>query len=627
MRSRGRSEAASVRSFRAAVADGPFARLLPRVGGCSALLLALLLVPRFALARDTISAGDVEVSFDDTRQSAAVNSGALPRIVRLENHSHSQRHVAVDFSAAMPVVLVSSVERRVVLAPGERRFVTLPVPAGRFGTLGVHVEETGALSSRSGFYSAPTSNEGSILVVGRREDIRAFYSFLGAPAPKGEDEDSGDEAEDADDAEQEADAKADGATQGAAKKEAPPSLPDPDRALVPLAIAEMPDLLAGYAGFRAIYALGGDWNALTAAQKTALEDYVLTGGQLFFGPGIAAASPRLEQWQAGPESVDHLGWGDIYLCRAKADCLSALTTVRSPLVHIPTTSDWSPRHRGRADINPRDRMLRSVGRVPLNGFLAIILLFAIAIGPGSLYVARRRGRHHLLLLIPAIACTTCGGISAYAVSADGFFTVHAESQSVTFLDGQNHRSATLAVVAWLASLPRESQHFPKEVADTFELLGNSASLDWTDGLALSGDIIPARRYVEQATLSVRPARERLLVTDGHVENALGGRIEWGIVNWHGTLFELGEIAGGAQGSLKPLKEDNAAEAPEGEDGLCRMKMDELDERFTHVWTRLCAPLQEDEFVVILSDSSFVPTGGIAPQWHPSLNAVRGRIAP
>ena len=68
----------------------------------------------------------------------------------------------------------------------------------------------------------------------------------------------------------------------------------------------------------------------------------------------------------------------------------------------------------------KSELLLPQATAPLGRFLFIITLFTLAIGPGSVWVARRRGPAALLVTIPGTALVTCVLIIGYSLIADGF---------------------------------------------------------------------------------------------------------------------------------------------------------------------------------------------------------------
>jgi hypothetical protein len=264
-------------------------------------------------------------------------------------------------------------------------------------------------------------------------------------------------------------------------------------------------------------------------------------------------------------------------------------------------------------------LLPGTGRTPIGTFLIIIIVFALAIGPGNLIYARRHGRHTLLITIPLLAFATCSGIAAYGVAADGLFSTHAGAASVTMLDTERHRAATLSTLGVYAALGPSELRYSGATLDLLNDVPEHAQIDWTEGLVMRGNFIPSRTYRERAVASVGPSRARLIVTGSDVENALGGHIKGGYVQTGGRRLTIPSLAQGARGHLDV---DSAHS-----DSALTSLVAPLTSRFSHdVIKQISGDLQDGEFIAVLSDADYMPTAGLRVTWHPSFHVVRGKVS-
>lgn len=522
-------------------------------------------------------AGDVTARADD-ETSSATTPGTTALWVELSSVASVDRHVRVSFHSTHGR---GQAERRVVLAGRETRVVSLPVVNGMFpGTISVAVDETGRTGTQ--FVRVRAQEDDPVLVLGTKAQLDRFAAERWTPFASFYER------------------------------------------------RQMPDTLAGYSGDRAVLLLDRSAADLGPAQRKAVEEYALTGGQVYFGLDAAAGAPSLDTWRATPGTrgspEEPLGFGHVYVCTPGSDCLTPLKASPATDVRILQSGDVVvPPGPSR----PKS-MLGTVGRNHAGAFFAIVLIFAIVIGPGTLLYSRRHGRHTMLVTIPIIAFTTCGGIASYGIAADGLFTVHTAASGLAILDSEHHRAAVVAVSAYFAGLGPGRVRYGPDVTDLFlDREGDRLSIDWTDGETLSGDFIPSREYKERAAVAVQPSHARLVLLDGDsVENDLGGAIGSGYVREGNRRWELLPMEPGERRPLGPLA---SGETPDfGE--IARFA-----DRFGTGWTEsLIASLQEGDFLVVMKGSAdeddrapappFVPAGDLKLTWHPSQVVVRGRLS-
>jgi hypothetical protein len=158
-----------------------------------------------------------------------------------------------------------------------------------------------------------------------------------------------------------------------------------------------------------------------------------------------------------------------------------------------------------------------IGRVPVRGFLGLILLFAIAVGPVNLFVVLRRRRQPLLLLVtvPVLGLGTTGAILGYGLFADGF-GVQGVLRSLSALDQQQHEVASWTARTLFAGLSPARLEVPAGVyVDCLQALGAADAqsaghtLDYGADGSLEGGVLPPRTVTTLVTCQQTPARERL----------------------------------------------------------------------------------------------------------------------
>lgn len=381
--------------------------------------------------------------------------------------------------------------------------------------------------------------------------------------------------------------------------------------------AEAPGELASYLGYDAIVVPDGSTlDTLDEVQRRALEAYVATGGHLVVGGGVRSPAifPLLKAIRPGTTSY---GFGKLLVTTGAPS--GSLDVFRDT---IPVSPHGSlPEYERRYNNEAKKDLLLPQATAPLGRFLLIITLFTLAIGPGSVWVARRRGPAALLVTIPGTALLTCAMIITYSVIADGF-TVHTSSYGYTLLDSQQHRFITQGVTAYYANLaPSKATFGPSTmlVAPSEDRREKYvADLAWKDGLTLGGDFVPSRTYREWGFVSVEPTRARVVVKKKGdawvVQNALGVRVEKVLVNVDGRFFTGGPIRDGGEETL--LAGNTLTYT--GNLAANRFSSD-VAQAVAH------RTLLHHEFLARIVDETLVPTGGVSTKLNDAEHWVRGEF--
>jgi hypothetical protein len=476
------------------------------------------------------------------------------------------------------------IDAAVPLAPGERRTLALLAPASaRYGTL---YASDGTESHREGI-SWGWMNHDPVLVESVGPEVKTVLRF---PATD--------------------------------KGEAPSDSLNPT---VSVGQGGLPATLAALVGYAAVGVLSTPFEELPEPQRRALEAYAATGGALYLAQPPAHPESAFPLWRGDRAAGAHpYGFGTVHLCADAARCVEGMRSVGELKRAAEGRSDsdsWS-NSRG-ASVEP----LLEVARVPVGGFLLLVLAFVLVIGPGSFVVRARHGPHALLAFIPLTALATCGGIATYGVVHEGLFTLHASSRTATFLDAEHHHAASLSVDGFYASLGPSEVRYGALAGPLLPSDRGSLQIDESDGLSLRGGYIPARAYREHLVAAVSPARARLSLRPGDgtvvLENALGAKIVDGLL-----------VSGGRRCTVQGLADGGRVEAvcgaskESGEEALVRLGKG-LEPRFTHAGLkeRLLAPLVEGEFLVKLDRAVFAPDGGLRLSRSGDVQVVRGRLSP
>jgi hypothetical protein len=215
-------------------------------------------------------------------------------------------------------------------------------------------------------------------------------------------------------------------------------------------------------------------------------------------------------------------------------------------------------------------VIPGVGEAPVYGFMAMIALFMLLIGPVNYQLLKRWRRLSLLLVtVPLGAGLFTLGLFSFAILSDGFST-RTRVRSFTALEPTAGRAASMSrQTYYTAFVPSDGMHYPPDTA-VFPLYdqpydmaraGNFFDSDsqWLDGkLNLQRRYLAAREHRQllavrstdtQARLDVKPAGERL-----QVHNLLGTRIELALLSdAHGQLYVVKNLDASTARPAEPIE--------------------------------------------------------------------------
>jgi hypothetical protein len=391
--------------------------------------------------------------------------------------------------------------------------------------------------------------------------------------------------------------------------------------------ADAPRELAGYVGYPSIV-VAGETGALSAEVWAALEAYAASGGHLVLTRPPRDVGQYLPLLPAVSSEVHRYGFGQVRLCAQAEACGRGLSTdavvTEPPLKPAGAAPSWQ-----RSSLALRDgaQPLLPGARAPVGRFLFLITLFALAVGPGGLLLARRKGPVALLVAVPSVALLTCLAIIGWSVLVDGFST-QASRYSLTLLDRPRSRAVVLGLGSYYANLARDDLRLPAlgvllapEQSDD-----QLVEADWTNGMTVLGGFLPSRTYREWGEAVVLPTRARLSVRrEGEalrVQNALGTSIESGYVKQGGEVWKVVALGDGAEGTALPLTD------AEQESSVATLGVfsEAVMQRFPGLdWRVLRQPLEEGEFVVHLGGTGWAPTAALPVELHEGLHFVRGQV--
>lgn len=184
-------------------------------------------------------------------------------------------------------------------------------------------------------------------------------------------------------------------------------------------------------------------------------------------------------------------------------------------VHI-YHSDHSAVFPGRS-LGPTVFGLRPFNKLPLRGYLVVLLAFVVVIGPLNLILIRRMRRPALLLLsIPALSALATMGIVGYGLLEQGL-DLRVRDSSLIYLDQGRARVASLTARDLFAGGFASEGLRPGGGTGVFPM----GDFSWDrlefrvergdDGVLLAGDFLPSRRAVRQAIVTEAASRLRIEV--------------------------------------------------------------------------------------------------------------------
>lgn len=500
--------------------------------------------------------------------------GWFPLRVNVDNTQGPKQTVKTVFRTFAGAGGTSEVTRSVEVEAGQRMSFSMPVPSeSRYGTVEVSSPVIGKQSNQVGFTSVYDQNR-LVLTFGTPEEFEAFIHQK-PDVTSGEDQ------------------------------------------VLPLPLEEAPVELASYMGLNAVFITDArGFEGLNEAQRRALEGWVAVGGTLVLGslPRTKGVLPLLD-----PEAPSApYGLGRIVVFGGD-DSVSAIPEARLPVapLGVQETSRRYPIPGTASYTALLPQALAPVGR-----FLFIITIFTLLIGPGSVWLARRRGPAILLASIPITAFTTCVVILGSSLLIDGF-AVHGSSYGYTLLDRAHNRTITMGLTAWYANLaPRSASFDSNTVLIAPQRGGDATPIDvtWGDGARFRSGFIPSRTYREWGVVSVAPTRARLVVKskgDGFVlQNGLGHHIGTVWLRMGDELLQARDVRDGGEVALK-----------RGElvDESTLALLAEV--RFVEAYWRpvVMAPVTDGQFLAVIDGPGFVPTGGVNMKLHEGKHVVRGEV--
>ena|GEM_PF-627727 len=282
-----------------------------------------------------------------------------------------------------------------------------------------------------------------------------------------------------------------------------------------------------YAGLAEVVVTERDLRLMSAETADALRGYVLGGGRLTVVctsrwpavPGWPPTDPVEDAGRPGIGARADVGLGE--LCWWHADDLAAA----SDLVIDGWVNDatrWAQQRQSRLSAEQADKSFSVIEgqQTPVRGLLALMVVFALLIGPVNiLALSLLKKRMWLLWTVPLGSAVFSGAVIAYAFLSEGI-TPTARTTSVTMLDQTTREAVTRTLRGYYAPLtPGDGLHFGMDTAVTPQVelntgytyggSGRGRAVDTTHDQHLTRGWVAARVPAHLGLTTVERRRERL----------------------------------------------------------------------------------------------------------------------
>jgi hypothetical protein len=336
-----------------------------------------------------------------------------------------------------------------------------------------------------------------------------------------------------------------------------------------LDVAAWPTSWLAYSCYDGVVVSGDELGRAPAPVQTALWQFAETGGALL----VLGEAKLPDGWRPrGQRSADYnlydAGFGEAAVALDEgyarwpasrwAELRSAWVRTGGPWQHV----------RSVADANTAFPVVDDLS-VPVPGLFALMLVFAVVIGPVNFIVLARKGRRlWVLWTVPLISLVTCLVVFGYMVAVEGW-QGHRRAASLTLLDGHSHRAATIGWAGFYTPLtPGEGLHFgyDTEVAPQNAIEyrsgrsgGTAHTLAWGEDQHLARGWVTPRVPAHFMLRKSEVRRERVTVARGgdgrlSVVNGLGAEVtHFWYADERGRLHTAEGVTPGARAALTPTE--------------------------------------------------------------------------
>lgn len=300
-----------------------------------------------------------------------------------------------------------------------------------------------------------------------------------------------------------------------------------------------------------------EWTALERRTRSALRTYVRNGGMLLLTDAAAMEFDDLDFTLSGEIYESYLGFGRVALIATEGHLMGEARERRIVMDNFLSGHPYDFTE-GYLERNASMKLVDSL-TVPLREFLAILVLFALVIGPINFYILNKRGKRiYMLVTVPLISIVTTVLIMVTALFSEGI-TPRFLSKSLTFLDQPNNQATTLMTGGIYAPIGlKDGMHFPYAAGvrpiQPVDKMVSEVSLKESQNL--KGNWFPARTPSFFLSRYTQTRREQLVVTPTdqgiRVTNGLGATLTFlKLADANGKIYESeGPIGAGETAELR-----------------------------------------------------------------------------
>jgi hypothetical protein len=322
----------------------------------------------------------------------------------------------------------------------------------------------------------------------------------------------------------------------------------------------------GYTRFAGVVMTADEFRRAPEAVRQSLWRYAESGGVLTVFGDIEPPRPWQSHQQHHPDvRHHHVGFGIALIVKGGTGVLQRWDQPTWQGLDTYWQQTASPLNETR-DVGGMNSVFPVVDNLtlPVRSMLALMILFAVVIGPVNLFVlARKRRAVWMLWTIPTLSLATSAAVFGYAMVIEGW-NAHSRVAAITLLDEVNQRATTLGTIGYYSPLtPADGLRFEAQtevmpqVGSHWRQGGTGRTVDWTAGQHLQTGWVSAR---VPAFFKVRKSEsrlERLQLTrreDGAVTavNGLGvPLVELYVAGPDNRLLTARHVDAGASVTLSP----------------------------------------------------------------------------
>lgn len=314
-----------------------------------------------------------------------------------------------------------------------------------------------------------------------------------------------------------------------------------------LPLSQWSESWLSYTAFDGVILTQEDLRAMPSSVSQALLAYVELGGNLLVvGDGQLPA--MWKGWERTSPAQSPMTFNAVGLGQAAMIAQSQLTAMTLEQFKALDQQMWNAsftRHNQMMDVaaaNAAFPVVDNLG-VPARSMLAIMMLFALLIGPANMvFFAYLDKRLWTLVTIPVLAVVFSAGVFLFTILADGIWA-EGRATTLTLLDQDAGRATTIGWLGYYAPLqPSDGLTFDTHTALNLQnqstdyrsyssgsQSANARTIDWTTNQHLQTGWITSRIPAHFTLRKSQTRRERLVVTQDAqgnitVVNGLGSDI-------------------------------------------------------------------------------------------------------